>query len=253
MAGIEQRMDLLSPLQGLMQKIGDSLKQALPQEATVKIELETTPLQEVEASIDRMKVGPPTSASSALSPGGHAGDSQASPNMSVAQEEFDRAMQRIDAIGSRLGYLLSKIAEGKDATGNAAVEAERLRDSLQKVADKGREAAKSLGNEGLASKIDEAEKAAGQGKGGSSSEQGVNVGNLMSMIRNPQGAAMQGLEMGLQRLLSGGAGGSALMSVLGPVAAVAGGVYAGWKINDNLAKEASADASKAVSDITLSN
>lgn len=246
--GIEQRLDLLSPLQSLMKQIGDSMKEALPTDAKVKIELETTPLQEVEASIQRTKENAPESASTKLS---GAGDPFA--KTASAQEELDKAMGRIEAIAGRIGYLLQKIEGGKDATGNAAQEVERLRDSLEKVANKGREAAKSLGDEGLASKINEAEKAAAGGHGGrGDGSGGASPGDLMNMVRNPMGAMQQGFQKMLQEML-GGEGGAGIMRFLGPVAAVAGGVYAGWKINDNLTKEATSDAQKAVSDAMLAN
>lgn len=244
--GIEQRLDLLSPLQGLMRQIGESLKEALPSDAKVKIELEATPLQEVEASIARTKENAPESASSKLS--------EADPfaKATNAQEELDKAMGRIEAIAGRIGYLLQKIEGGKDATGNAAQEVERLRDSLEKVASKGREAAKSLGDEGLAAKINEAEKAAagghgGRGEGGSD----LTPGNITGMLRNPEGAMRQGMEMAVQRLLGGGFLQTAAGAMLGMGAAVAGGIYGGWKVNDKLTAEATSDAHKAVADATL--
>lgn len=245
--GIEQRIDLLSPLQGLMARVGEAMKAAMPNDAKVKIELETTPLQEVEASINRVKTGGPETAATKL---GAAEDP--SLHTAAAQEEVAKVFQRMEAAATRINYLLGKIDSGKDATGNAAQEVERLRDSLERVATKGREAAKSLGNEGLAAKITEAEKAASVGQGGKAAESGVSAGNLLGMIRSPEGAMMQGGEMLLQKLLTGGGGGG-IMNFLGPVAAVAGGIYGGWKINSNLANEATTEAGKAVADYRLSH
>jgi hypothetical protein len=246
MADFGQRLDLMSPLQQVMSKIADAFKQALPDSAKVKIELEPTPMEEVNASIARTKDVMSDSASSKLAQGDGKGSS--------SSEEYDKAMKRIDAIGSRLGYLLQKIEGGKDATGNAAMEAERLKDSLSLVADKARDAAKAMGKDGLASKIDEAEAAAGMGKNRPQQQaHGAGAGDLMSMLRNPEAAMQRGLMGMVENILGGSGGGGGIMSVLGPVAAVGGGIYGGWKINEHLAGQAVSDSQKAIRDAMLSN
>jgi hypothetical protein len=262
MAAIEQRIDLQSPIDRLLNRIAESFKGAVPAEATVKIHLEPTPLQEVEASLGRNKDASTAGSSSAKVTGD---DAYVEKKSAAATGEIDKAFQRIEAMATRIGYLMQKIEGGKDATGNAAQELERLRNSLEKVADKGKEAANAMGDSGMAGKIDEAAEAAGQGKGGRASG-GASVGDLQSMMNNPIGALknqlMQkfagplsevlGANMGT--LISGGlgVGGTALAAGLG-AAALAGGAMVGWKMNTAWAGEAAGDAQAALRDARISN
>jgi hypothetical protein len=254
-------MDFMSPVQALLARIGDSFKSAIPAEATVKIHVDATPLQEVDASLGRNKdLSAAGSASAKVSDGDIAVDKKST----AATSEIDKAFQRIEAMATRIGYLMQKVESGKDATGNAAQELERLRNSLEKVAEKGKDAANSIGDEGMAGKLEAAAEAAGQGKGGKASS--ASLGDMQSIMNNPMGMLKnqlmqkfgapiaEALGMNVGTLFSGAGGGSALGIGLGASAgALAAGAGIGWKMNTGWAGEASGDAQAALRDARLSN
>jgi hypothetical protein len=262
MAAIEQRIDLQSPIDRLLARIADSFKGAVPAEATVKIHLEPTPLQEVEASLGRNKDAS-SSGSLAAKVAGEEGVDASKKNSSAAAE-VEKVFNRIETMATRIGYLMQKIESGKDVTGNAATELERLRNSLEKVAEKGKDAAHSLGDAGLADKVERAAEAAGEGHGGKAGK--ASVGDLQQMMNDPVGALknkmMQRFAAPIAELLgsnigtlfSGGAGAGMLAGGLAASAgALATGGMIGWKMNTGWAGKAAGDAQAALRDDRISN
>lgn len=248
---LQKKIDMMTPLLETFNKLGDAIKSALPGEAKIKLELDQTPLQEVDAAIQRTMKAAPETASSKL-----AGDPYKKSDASQ-DELYDQAMKRIDSIGARLSYLLQKIESGKDITGNAAQEADRLQATLAKVAQAARDSAKALGDEEKALKASQAESEASAGRmgggGGAAGGGGYSFGQIVGMATNPMGYAKQTATSIIGDLMAEGGllAGTAGAAVAG-AALLVGSAYVGYKVNERLASQASSDAAKETSDFLLS-
>ena len=245
---LEKKIDLSSPFFAVVEKLKSALESVSG--TTVDINVNPTPMQEIDASLERTKEGMGQTAATKLDP-------FSKPDKGP-DDDYAQALKKIEVIGVRLGHLMEKIDAGKDITGNAAKEVEWLQTRLEKVAQAARDAAKALGNEELALQATAMEERAASGgmkaKGpGGEGGGGYTLPQLLGYATNPLGMAKQTATSVLGDLMAEGGllAGTAGAVAAGAALAIGAGV-AVYKLETKLANEAANDASKELADIQMS-
>lgn len=279
---VQQRLDLLSPLQGVLKRLAEDVKAIIPDKVRVQMEMEAD-TKSVEDSFSRLRgasqygtpIGPePMSAVQRVK----AGMGSEGPEQDVAG-----TLESIRRVATQIAYYQDRIDNKKGSVAHSLEQIERLEGKLEKLATSGKKAADALGGDdgkSLATEIDKAKNAAKMGEGGL--EPGEGDGDSGSrarlqfqrMLRDPAGAGMQWLRdsffgsaigkrllgygtADLGALMSGemGAGGIAAGTtgmVLGAPLALYGGLKGGDAINMHFANKAQQDLAGMVADTRLS-
>jgi hypothetical protein len=166
--------------------------------------------------------------------------------------KYADSMEETERIGKKIAALLKEIGQGGSSAVKAAEELKKAQEALDAVGAAGKKAADGLGGDMGRRLADELQTVVGKAKtdgvpDGGPRGKAAGIQDIFGMIRNPEGM----LQRGALEALSGLS--PAALAGLGLGSAVAGGVYMGYKFNDNRSDKGIQEFGREGDDVYLSN